>query len=604
MRFVLGISVAAYLAVEYILVAILWRLLEGQAFGWDMVAVWVALGVGACLLAELGERILRRRGRPEGAFLVLAPGPLAGAVLAFLAQDGLREPTLGISVAWPHAVALLIVLQRTNLPGETFADAPLLRRLLRALLLLGAGAFAALVLFLWRSPATGFHATVNLMLTSWLGVGLVWAVLHEVVDRTPALTLMARVRSALGAEPLSRRPRLAQMRRELGLSGTLNIPTDFPETLAQATFDDPALAKASFDLLADIRRTTARGPTPNRALLWECISAQRRLGASAMADMLRGLDDLSQLERVLVVKAFLLMPPSDESKAEMDASRLHVDERLANELWLYFQYEPAVAAHVMNAVTALRHNIIKHQYANLPTQPRGSATSRERIARVIPAELSPGESEVALQIIRQLAPILRQLGETTMAEEIAEAESLALAPVLGREQFLHLDDLVERVRTMADEIRRLLRVNLADWLSVVLRLRHDLHPEVSFKFECDSALRGSLTLVAPRDWLEQMFGSLLDNAARAAQAGATVRPATVQVEAYLVGDPRAPTVQVAVSDSGAGMPAEERRRIWETAGTGLQLVLQTVHRLHGEARVEDSALGGLKLLLDIPRNPG
>jgi signal transduction histidine kinase len=127
---------------------------------------------------------------------------------------------------------------------------------------------------------------------------------------------------------------------------------------------------------------------------------------------------------------------------------------------------------------------------------------------------------------------------------------------------------------------------------------------VSFKFECDSALRGSLTLVAPRDWLEQMFGSLLDNAARAAQAGATVRPATVQVEAYLVGDPRAPTVQVAVSDSGAGMPAEERRRIWETAGTGLQLVLQTVHRLHGEARVEDSALGGLKLLLDIPRNPG
>jgi signal transduction histidine kinase len=604
MKIVLSLPVSAYLGLGYSLVALVLRLSEPR-FGWSLAAVWLAMAAGACAVVEWGERTLRRRGNLEGALLVLMPGPLVAATFAIIARNELHESALlGFSVGWPHAVATLIVLQRTIQPGGRFAEAPLLRRLLRAVLLLGLGGFGAFVLVRWQSAVAGSPVMRDVVLTTWLGVGLAWAVLHDVVDRTPALALITRVRSALGQEPLSRRPELLELRRELVLLGSLSIPLDFPTKLAEAAMNDPELAQAAFDILADVRRTTVRATSPNRTLLWVCIRKQRRLGPPAMATMLRELDSVTELERMLVVKAFLLSPPSEKSRANLEAWMIHVDERLTNELWRHFHYQPVIAAQVINAVTTVRHNIIKHQYANLPSQPRGSTRSRERISNIVPVRLSPENSALAVQIVRQLPPLLRQMGDIAMAEEIAEAERLSTVPDWGREHFLRLDLLIEQVRTIADEMRRLLGVNLADWLASTARLRHDLHPAVPFRLEIDPTLRGSLTLVAPSDWLEQMFGSLLDNAARAALAGAAVRSPMVEVAACLVGDPRAPTIQVAVGDSGAGMPPDERARIWESAGTGLQLALETVHKLNGEARIEDSPLGGLKLVLEMPRDLG
>jgi len=70
-------------------------------------------------------------------------------------------------------------------------------------------------------------------------------------------------------------------------------------------------------------------------------------------------------------------------------------------------------------------------------------------------------------------------------------------------------------------------------------------------------------------------------------------------------------VEIAVDDNGSGVPESEREVVFERfsrgstashsgSGLGLALVAQQAHLHSGTATLEDSPLGGARLLLRIP----
>lgn len=110
----------------------------------------------------------------------------------------------------------------------------------------------------------------------------------------------------------------------------------------------------------------------------------------------------------------------------------------------------------------------------------------------------------------------------------------------------------------------------------------------------ETALPEHLTLVGDRDLLLQAVANLLDNAIKFTPAGGVVRLTARQDELG---------VEVAVSDSGPGLPAEERARATDrffradasrgTPGSGLGLSLvRAVAQLHGgDVLLEDAQPG-------------
>lgn len=113
---------------------------------------------------------------------------------------------------------------------------------------------------------------------------------------------------------------------------------------------------------------------------------------------------------------------------------------------------------------------------------------------------------------------------------------------------------------------------------------------------------GSNVIRAPGDWLDRLLGVLLDNACKYAPEGGTVG---VRVEA----EPS--RVAVTIDDSGPGIPAEERARIFDRfhrgtsagggAGLGLAIADAIVRATNGRWRLGDAPLGGARLSVSWPR---
>jgi len=134
----------------------------------------------------------------------------------------------------------------------------------------------------------------------------------------------------------------------------------------------------------------------------------------------------------------------------------------------------------------------------------------------------------------------------------------------------------------------------ADRFAIVAEARH-----VSLTVRVDP---GSNVIRAPGDWLDRLLGVLFDNACKYAPEGGTVG---VHVEA----DPT--RVHVTVDDSGPGIPAEERARIFDRfhrgtsagggAGLGLAIADAIVRATNGRWRIGEAPLGGARLSVSWPR---
>ncbi len=98
---------------------------------------------------------------------------------------------------------------------------------------------------------------------------------------------------------------------------------------------------------------------------------------------------------------------------------------------------------------------------------------------------------------------------------------------------------------------------------------------------------------APPDWIDRLAGVLIDNACRFAGPGGTVRISAAQ---------RGGRVMLTVEDSGPGVPADLRPRIFDrfhrstkqggSAGLGLAIADSIVRSTDGQWRLGDSGLGG------------
>ncbi len=114
---------------------------------------------------------------------------------------------------------------------------------------------------------------------------------------------------------------------------------------------------------------------------------------------------------------------------------------------------------------------------------------------------------------------------------------------------------------------------------------------IEIQVACDGP--GPAWISAPPEWLDRLAGVLADNACRYAGPDGTVRISVRQ---------RASRVTLTVEDSGPGIPAEERGRLFdrfhratergEGAGLGLAIANSIVRSTAGQWRIGDSPLGG------------
>lgn len=115
-------------------------------------------------------------------------------------------------------------------------------------------------------------------------------------------------------------------------------------------------------------------------------------------------------------------------------------------------------------------------------------------------------------------------------------------------------------------------------------------------------LPGSLPMVGDRDMLLQATANLLDNAIKFTPPGGTV---------HLSAERQGAEVAITVSDTGPGIPPEDRGRVVErfyraeasrgTPGSGLGLALvQAVAQLHGGALLLEDAEPGLRATVQFP----
>jgi signal transduction histidine kinase len=138
------------------------------------------------------------------------------------------------------------------------------------------------------------------------------------------------------------------------------------------------------------------------------------------------------------------------------------------------------------------------------------------------------------------------------------------------------------------------------WLQRIAEIYAPLFEEDGVKLQAQS---DSVTILGDPVLLDRVITNLLENALRYASPGDRVEIEAVQSEAGL---------RVSIDDSGPGIPAHERKRVFDrfsqinsdrsTPGSGLGLaVARAIARLHGgDLTVESSRLGGARFLWWIP----
>ena len=142
-------------------------------------------------------------------------------------------------------------------------------------------------------------------------------------------------------------------------------------------------------------------------------------------------------------------------------------------------------------------------------------------------------------------------------------------------------------------------VEIAPVVDGLLRTMRRLHQARELVIE--AAVPEGSVLRGDREDLEEMLGNVLDNACKWATA-------RVEIEVEEVGD----RVSITVDDDGRGLSGAGRAALSRgerpegeggagAGGMGLVIVRTLVELYDGATRVEQSPLGGLRVVLDLPR---
>ncbi|MFC0268884.1 sensor histidine kinase [Kushneria aurantia] len=190
---------------------------------------------------------------------------------------------------------------------------------------------------------------------------------------------------------------------------------------------------------------------------------------------------------------------------------------------------------------------------------------------------------------------------SVMEAQLARRE-LEQFPDLRNSLHARLDDIhrlvereLQRARLDTGEVSPAARFRPATDLAPLIETLREIYPDITFVD--DSAELPSLPW--DRDEMLEVLGNLLDNAGK--WAASLARLTLAREDEWLV---------MTVEDDGPGIPAEKRSHVMGRGtrldeqvsghGLGLGIVEQIVQHYGGRLRLEDSALGGLMVTVELP----
>ncbi len=244
---------------------------------------------------------------------------------------------------------------------------------------------------------------------------------------------------------------------------------------------------------------------------------------------------------------------------------------------------------------------------------RGTHDDMDRHARALNHVLARLEqafariSAFSADVAHELRTPLNRILNLTDVALLKSADKEPLAALIA------VRESVEEMRRIIDDLLFLARAEDGKLgvrsepvdLAVLLESLRDLYAPlcdergITLRLECHAT--GPLARTDPQ-LLEHAVSNLIDNAIRHTPEGGRIEIATGL---------RGGFAEISVRDSGPGIPASDRDRVFDRfvqldpsrsgsgAGLGLSLVRTIARLLGGDARVEDSALGGAALYVTI-----
>ncbi len=210
------------------------------------------------------------------------------------------------------------------------------------------------------------------------------------------------------------------------------------------------------------------------------------------------------------------------------------------------------------------------------------------------ARASAGAGDLAHGLKTPLA-ILMQDGERAEREGHAELAASILAQVerMRRQVDAHL----ARARIDVSSHRVLVAVSLLESIEGIVRTLERLYGERGIAFDVRAS--EGIQVLAAREDLDEILGNVLDNACKWARTSCRI---DARVDAG--------RVVIVIDDDGPGIPANVREgvpgrgvRADEAApgnGLGLSIARDLADAYGGHMSLEDSPLGGLRVLIDLP----
>ncbi|MBE2319017.1 HAMP domain-containing histidine kinase [Solirubrobacter sp. CPCC 204708] len=269
----------------------------------------------------------------------------------------------------------------------------------------------------------------------------------------------------------------------------------------------------------------------------------------------------------------------------------------------------ALAALLGLVVTAIAVRLVAARslrpLSSLREQAAGITTTRARVDESGPAEVG--------EVAHALNAMLARLEESVAATERFTADAghelrtpltsvranlAALRHGPDDKVLAELERDVARLAALLDGLQALARgdagavarepVDVGDVADAALADARRRHPEVDFAF----GEAHELTVTGDATGIRAILDNLLENAAR--HGASTVR---IELGAH----------HIAVDDDGPGIPPDRRERVFERfvhagaggSGLGLAIVAQQAQLHGGEARIEDSPLGGARVLVTM-----
>lgn len=213
------------------------------------------------------------------------------------------------------------------------------------------------------------------------------------------------------------------------------------------------------------------------------------------------------------------------------------------------------------------------------------------------------ERDFAADVAHELrSPLASMRTQLEVAQHLGEGGDLAAdlhADVLRMISLVEDLLTLARLEATAAPVAAGGRVSVAD-LFAGLRERY---AETPVALEVKSPPPG-VAVACEKEALDRVLGNLVDNGLHHAHG-------RVEVAVSVVGPQ---TVRIVVDDDGPGIPPTDRDRVWlrftrldeargrDIGGTGLGLAIvrELLGKQGGRARLEDSPLGGLRVVVDLP----